>query len=278
MKHILRISFVLAALLLVTALVAGPSRIGAALDQVQGKVQSAIDSQIDDPVALRRQMRKLEAEYPGRITSVRGDLAQLRHQIQQLERDHAVAQRVVELASQDRDALLGSVDSSVVTVAFRSTQRQSSSSHLRQVQSRANRMDQTILAYQQRGRDSARDLDYLRRQEERMTGILSQMETEYSQFRAQMMQLDRQVDTIERNDHLIALMEKRQQTLDSLSRYDAGGLQQLQGRLAQIRAEQEAKMEMLAEDSSTNSYEHRARLEMDSVPLLDTVVLVDPAF
>jgi hypothetical protein len=59
-------------------------------------------------------------------------------------------------------------------------------------------------------------------------------------------------------------MEKRQNTLSELSRYDAGSLDQVEGKLNQIRTRQEAQLEMLANAEYRSSYENRARYELDS--------------
>ena len=128
-------------------------------------------------------------------------------------------------------------------------------------------MDQaqnTALAYSQRAQDATRDLGYLQQQEERMIALLSQLEGEHAQFRVQLMQLDRQVDSVARNERLISLMEKRQETISELSRYDAGSLDQVQGKLNQIRAKQEAELELLANAEYRSSYENRARFEINS--------------
>src|SRR5215471_11066205 len=93
-----------------TALViATPDRIGALFTQTQNHINSAIDKHIEDPVALRAQMKKLEGEYPSRIAEVQGDLAELREQKSQLQRELAVSDRVVSLAQGDLEQLQGMI-------------------------------------------------------------------------------------------------------------------------------------------------------------------------
>ena len=86
-------------------LVAGPDRVGAFFTQTRSCINAKIDEQITDPVALRAQLRDLQSQYPERIGQVRSDLAQLREQRAQLERDMAVSNRVVDLADQDSEKL-----------------------------------------------------------------------------------------------------------------------------------------------------------------------------
>eukprot|EP01025_Chloroclados_australasicus_P037418 TRINITY_DN38200_c0_g1_i2.p3 TRINITY_DN38200_c0_g1~~TRINITY_DN38200_c0_g1_i2.p3 ORF type:complete len:168 (-),score=32.23 TRINITY_DN38200_c0_g1_i2:44-547(-) len=90
--------------------VAGPERVGAALTQARDTVNDTIDRNIDDPVKMRAQLRKLESQYPERITRVRQDLATLDTQTAEYERELAVAERVVELAQADLEAMHGLFD------------------------------------------------------------------------------------------------------------------------------------------------------------------------
>tara|TARA_B100001964_G_C14250876_1_gene609884 strand:- start:2649 stop:3482 length:834 start_codon:yes stop_codon:yes gene_type:complete len=270
MKTLFRI-FLLSVLVLTgAALLAGSDRIGAAVEQVKTQIGSTIDKNIDDPVALRRQLRKLEHEYPERISSVRGDLAELQNQIHQLERDQKIAGRVIELAQADFDGFqerLAPLDQETtarranLSSTHRLTPVHQSSKNIR---SRMEQAQNTAIAYMQRAQDAERDLGYLHQQEERMLDLLAQLEGEHAQFRSQLMQLDRQVDSVARNERLISLMEKRQNTLSELSRYDAGSLDQVQGKLDQIRVRQEAELEMLANAEYQSSYENRARFDLDT--------------
>ena len=54
----------------VAVLVAGPERVMALAGQARHTVNHVIDSQIDDPIALRAQLKSLESEYPKRIATV----------------------------------------------------------------------------------------------------------------------------------------------------------------------------------------------------------------
>jgi hypothetical protein len=76
--------------------------------------------------------------------------------------------------------------------------------------------------------------------------------------------MDRQVDSIARNDRLIGMMKKRQRTIDEQGRYKAYSMEQLTSRFADIRARQEAKLEALGTATSTTNYEDRAKFDIDS--------------
>lgn len=281
MKNAVRIGVLTALVGGAAALVVGPDRMGALFDQTQSKINKKIDKCIEDPVALRAQMRTLESEYPDRLAELRGDLAELKQQKQQLVRDREVSARVVELAESDMTTIAGLIergeqaqttaqamyDPSDPNAGSPSTVRvvfNNQSIPLKDAYAKATRIQQTHTAYVSRATDIDRDMGYLEQQEQRLTEMVGQLETEYTEFQAQVWQMDRQVDSISRNDRLIAVMEKRQKTLDEQGRYKAHSLDQLAGRFADIRVRQEAKLEGLAGSSSGTSYEDRAKFDIDA--------------
>lgn len=258
--------------------IAGPDRAFALVSQTRDSINCQIDKHVKDPVALRAQLRKLEAQYPARIADVRGDLAELRTQIGQLNRDHDVNQRAAELAMADLTSLKGMVakaeslrsstngmltsggneNAPVFAVRFAGE-----TLGIDQAYSKVTTVEQHAGAFGQRVSDIERDLGYLTQQESRLATLLDQLETEQGQFQSQLWQLDRQVDAIARNDRMIEMMGKRQATIDKHSRYRAESLDQVNARVSDIRARQEAQLESLAKTTSVNGYENRARIELD---------------
>ena len=105
--------------------------------------------------------------------------------------------------------------------------------------SKVRQLEQIVIAHRNRAADSAHDLTYLDQQATRFEEMLVQLETERTQFQAQLFQLERQVDSIQRNNRLIDLLERRQRTLDECSAFDVGSLDHLTGRLNQPRSTQE---------------------------------------
>lgn len=253
--------------------IATPERIGALFTQTQASINGCIDKHIDDPVALRSQMKKLEGEYPSRIAEVQGDLAELREQKAQLQRELAVSDRVVSLAQGDLEQIQGLIargedaqnlaqssgEAHIVRVVFGNQ-----SIPLKDAYGKATHIQQVQTAYGNRANDIQRDMGYLDQQETRLSDLLGQLQTEYTEFQSQMWQMDRQVDSISRNNRLIGMMEKRQRTLDEQSRYHAHSLDQLAGRFADIRAKQEARLEALGSATATINYEDRAKYELDA--------------
>lgn len=281
-KHIVRYAVIAGLVGGTAALVAGPERLGALFTQFRNMINSTIDGAIEDPVALRMQMRQLEGEYPKRIAEVRGDLAEVRQQISQLKREQAVSERVVSLAIDDHaqmQDLLTKAEATQATVSLASESGEAApavirvvfngeSLDMRQAVARSTQIQQVRASYASRIGEIERDLTYLAQQESRLAQLAEQLGNEHQDFQAQMWQMDRQVDSIARNDRLIAVMEKRQRTLDEQSRYEAGSLDHLAGRFADIRAKQEARLELLGQASNAVRYEDRAKVDIDARNLL----------
>ena len=241
------------------------------IDQVHTGLLDRIDANVDDPAALRTQLRNLEAEYPERIGQVRGDLAELRQQMRQLAKDQAICERVVEMAQADFQGL-----EPVFTeaTAMRASQGHGSVAVVAwddkvysydRAATQLNQVRQTIVAYTNRAADAKHDLSYLRQQEGRLEELLVTLENERAQFQSQIMQLTRQVDSIARNERLIDLMEERNKTIEECSKYDAVSLEQLTQRLDEVRAVQIAQLDMLSGAQEQMDYEDVARMEVSSM-------------
>jgi chromosome segregation ATPase len=246
-------------------LVAGPERTAALFNQGKTFVNHKIDAAVDDTTAMRENLRRLEREYPKRISQVSGDLAELRQQMSQLDRERRISERVVALTGDEvarLETTIGEYDAQIgmQTASYGSNaivvQREAI---LRETQ----RVRQTQFVYQQRAEQAVTDLGYLTKQAQRLEEALTQLENERTQFQTQLMQIERQIDAIDRNDRMIEMMEKRQRTLDEVSRYDASSMDQVTSKLSEIRSRQEAELEMLTTAQDTEDYESMARFELD---------------
>jgi predicted RNase H-like nuclease (RuvC/YqgF family) len=262
-KHLVRYAVIAGLVGGAAALVAGPHRMGALLTQTRQSINGCIDRNIDDPIALRSQMKQLEGQYPERIAEVRGDLAELREQTSQLKRELQVSDRVVALADNDLTQMQAMIDKAQTTQASLAGGNQivrvvfgNEPMDLKDAYGKANKIQQVRNAYATRATEIQR--------ESRLSTLLGQLETEHQEFQAQLWQMDRQVDTISRNERLIGMMEKRQRTLDEQGRYTTNSLDQLSARFADIRATQEARLESLGQSSNALNYEDRAKFDLDS--------------
>jgi chromosome segregation ATPase len=269
MRTVIRCAIGTAVVAGAVALVAGPHRTRVMVDKAHGAILDGIDKHIDDPSALRAQLRELEEQYPERISELRGDLSELQEQIRQVKRERAISERVVALTERDM-AMLGPLVSQaeaarvaaapgqVVAVRF-----DGATLAVEEATKRASQIQRTRAVYAARASDAVRDLGYLEQQQGRLSALLTQLETERAEFKSQIWQLDRQVDAIARNDRLIELMDKRQKTIDECSRYEGVSLDKLHARMAEVRSRQEAELEMLAGDQQRLDYEDVARIQLD---------------
>jgi hypothetical protein len=255
------------------AVVGGPERSKAVIQGVHTRVTDIIDEHIDDPIALRNQLRELERTYPTRISAVRRDLVELQGQARQLRREQAISNRVVVLAEEDLSELIPRLEEAHAVarsqggnerVGFQlvSLRFPDGDYSLDRADSKVRQIKNTRSAHVARGLDAERSLSYLGQQMGRFTEVLNQLESEQVQFQAQLFALNRQVDSIQRNDRLIEMLAERKRTLDECSNYDVVSLDQVTGKLEQILTQQEAELDVLSSQSEHVDYVDRARDEL----------------
>lgn len=264
----------------VVAEAARPGSVGAIFHQATGAVGRLIDHNIDDPVALRAQIRALEADYPKKISEVRADLNEVREQIDRLDRERRVSDKVVQLTAADLDlidtgltrarAVVDANQGAVVRISF--DERRLS---MHDAMARRSQIAQTRQVYQNRVGEIDTELGFLAEQEAQLADLLTRLETEHAEFQAQLFQLDAQIDSIARNDRLIAMMEARQKTIDEHSRYQSHSLEQLQGRLSRVRGEQQARIAQITRSESARDYVDEAKFMVDQERAVRA--LIEPA-
>jgi chromosome segregation ATPase len=248
---------------------ASPGSARAIARQAKQNVRAVIHDRIDDPVALREQLRSLEAQYPERIDAVRGDLTELQGQMAQFRHELAVTERVVALAEQDlgqMQHLLSRAEDARSKNGFAvvRVRHGTESLDMGEAYAKAERIRQLKEVYAARAGEIRRDMGFLGEQESRLSDLLTTLETERAEFQSQLWQLDRQIDAVARNERMLTMLEKRQRTLDQTSPFAADSLEQVTGRIAQIRAEQEARMESLTSRRYDDDILNRARVQVDA--------------
>lgn len=271
-KGILRVAVVGGLVVGAGTLIAGPHRVHALGQQLRSKVVTAIDRNIDDPIAMRAQLRDLESKYPKRIADARAMLAELNEQIMQVERDREISERVVALAQNDlndlKDLLARAEEArqdyagagrQIVTVAFNNQKL-----NLDEAYTQANRIADTVVSYQARAVECERELAHLRQDSRQTQSLLVKLQTEYSDFQTQLADLDRKIDTVARKERMVEMMAERQRRIDELSRYKAESLDQFKSNIASRVAELDARLESLAGREDRVSYEERAKLQVDT--------------
>jgi len=250
-------------------LLVGPERVSAALSQVRSKAQGVVDKVVSDPVAMRRQLEGLAKQYPDRIAEVRGEIAEVEHQLGQYSRDIDISNRVVAMTAQDLGQLKTLVtraeSSAKETSRPVSIRYQGAKLNIDDAYNEARRINNVRGTYQDRLAADQQQVAFLSQQKDRLTEILNKLDSEYSTFQAQLWQLDRQIDAIERNGRLIELTEQQQATLASYEKFGkVGSLKQLEGKLAELRAVQEAQLESLSKKGVHMDYENKAEYDMST--------------
>lgn len=266
-------------------LLIGPERVAAGLAHVRVRAQSLVDQCTDDPAALRRQLAQLAEEYPDRIAEVRGELAEVDHQIAQFQHDVEIATRVVALTSDDLNQLKNLVtraqaqaSGGVRAVAIR---WEGFCYDVDEAYTEARRINHVRQTYRDRLAHNEQQIDFLAEQKTRLDEILQKLESDYDTYQAQLWQLDRQIDSIQRNEKLIELTEQQQATLDSYERYGkVGNLKQLEAKLAELRTIQEAQLQALAKRGLQKDYEQEAMgvdsPKADDDPFADILNVIEP--
>ena len=226
-----------------------------------------VDRALDEPAALRRQLEQMAEQYPDRIATVRGELAEVAHQLAQFNRDSEIANRVVVATTAD----LTELKTLVVRV---SDSNPGDRGFLRfkgirfdvpQAYSEAQRINDVRLNFQDRFASNVQQINMLVEQKSRLTEICDRLESEFATFTTQMWQLDSQIDAIERNERLIEMTEQLQATLDSYDRWgEIGNLKQLEGKLAELRTIQKAQLDTLRQTGLRIDYAKQAASQIDS--------------
>jgi chromosome segregation ATPase len=250
-------------------LLVGPERVAATIASARGKIQDTISTCSDDPDAIRRQLSKLAEDYPNRIAEVEGELAEVDFQIEQLERDVQLSQDAIAIATNDVEvlgALVKKAESEMRLVADREVYIRFDGVRwdLDEAYDEGRRINQARTVFQDRIAQDEMQIEFLKEQQKRLAEIHAKLNDEFGSYQARLWQLDRQIDAIERNDRLIELTKEQQATLASYTRFGtAHNMKQIEGKLREMKAAQEAQLRQLAKLGLQRDYEERARARLD---------------
>ena len=229
-----------------------------------------VDRALDEPAALRRQLVQMADQYPDRIATVRGELAEVEHQLAQFSRDSEIATRVVAMTTEDLTELKTLVVRAesnpnhhavrAVFVRFKGIRLDVPPAH-----TAAKRINAVRLNYQDRAASNVQQVSMRSEQKARLMEICDRLESEYATFQTQMWQLDSQIDAIERNERLIEMTKDLQATLNDYDRWgEIGNLKQLEGKLAELRTIQKAQLDTLRQTGLRIDYAKQAAHQIDS--------------
>jgi phage shock protein A len=251
-------------------LLIGQERMSDGFAQIRVKAQNCVDDLVDNPIALRRQLEQLADEYPERIAEVRGEMAGVDHQLALIGKDMDLSKRVVAMTTDDLRQLKTLVAQAEAKQA--STTRnvslrfEGNRFNVDEAYAEASRINHLRVSYKDRFAHDQQQFDFLTEQNARLADILGSLEGEFTSYTTQLQQLDRQIDAIERNERLIELTERQQETLASYDKYNkVANLNQLEAKLAELRTIQEAQLESLSSRGVKDDYIKRAHAEMGMI-------------
>jgi hypothetical protein len=267
-RCILRWGLIGAAGLGTLAFVVGPDRLAAGVDQVRTTAQTIAEDFVEDPIALRRQLAGLAEKYPDRIAEVRMELAEIDRQVGKLEEDREIALRVVNMTTDDLAGIRVAVqDANIQAAGTRPVSIQVSGRFvdLDGARKEARRINSIRATYRDRQATDETQLELLTTQRQRLDEILVKLEDEHSRYQAKLWQLDRQIDSIARNERLIEMTKEQQAILADYDKFtEVGSLNQLEAKLSELRTIQEAQLQTLASRSGHDDYESDAREALQS--------------
>ena len=250
----------------------GPQRVVGGFAQVQHTVISWFDGNMEDPVLLRQQLKRLQQEYPDRLRKITRSLAEVEGQIKQVEYYKAVSSNAVTIAKNDLATLKGLVSTAQAQFAAYdgSTPRailirfQGSNITINQAYERAQRIKSSAMNNQDKASHFDRELEVLNTYRGRLVQQKDKLTKEYSSFQNQLWTIQRQIDQIERNEDLIALMKDCNSGLAENDKFKIRNLDQLSNRLTAVQKENDAVLDSLSQQATTDSYEDQAKDAMRS--------------
>ncbi len=247
-------------------LIAGPHRMATGFSQVQHTVVSFFDDNIDNPILLRHQLKRLKEEYPARIKKINRSLAEVDGEITNIAYYNDVATNAVSIAKADLASLRGLVNTAEAQLAvYTGTNQQvqiafqGNRLSVDQAYGKAQGIKQSAMANQDKVTHYQRELEVLGNYRGRLLEQREKLDAEWSTFQTQIWQIERQIAQIERNEDLIDLMEECGENSDSFGQSDVKNLDQLSNKLEAIQKEHVAVLDALSNRVTADSYEKRAK-------------------
>lgn len=257
-----------------TAMVVGPERVGAMVDQVKADVTDRFDANLDDPTVLRRKLNEVAQKYPRQIAQVQRDLVDIREEAARLTHEREVSERVVALIDRDLAELApaladaraeaAAVGARLASVPVRWEGGQMSA---RRAQIRVTEIERERGARAAAAADAAESLLHLRAQEAHFEETLGRLLDEQAELNAKIGQIESEIATVARTERLIQMLEAREATLESIKRFEVESLDGLTAVLERKRIEQTHRLEAIGASVESKSYAElaEAQLTLESV-------------
>lgn len=262
-RSVVRVGVIAAVVGAAGYVIAGPERVHALIHQARHAVNDRIDQQIDDPVVLRAKLEKLRSELPQRLSAFEADLETVRADIDELEFQHAVSERIVARADADLDNLDDLIARAGSTTGIVRIRYQDDVMTTAEAQSKAKQIGQLREAHSARANNLAGELQVLRAQETRLQDAVAQLTVEQTKLESEIGLLNQKIVAFERNERLLKELKHQNARLEELGRYDAFSLDQWSRQLDAKRTRQEAEFARLFGSDLERQYEDAAAREVE---------------
>jgi len=252
-----------------TAMVVGPERVGAMVEQVKADVTDRFDANLDDPTVLRRKLDEVAQKYPRQIAQVQRDLVEIREEAARLTHEREVSERVVALIDRDLAELTpaladaraeaAAVGARLASVPVRWDGGQMSA---RRATIRIAEIERERGARAAAAADAAESLLHLRAQEEHFEETLGRLLDEQAELNAKIGQIESEIATVARTERLIEMLEAREATLRNIKRFEVESLDGLTAVLERKRLEQTHRLEAIGATVESRSYAELAEAQL----------------
>jgi chromosome segregation ATPase len=256
---LLKWGLILGVVVAVLVPVLGAGRIENVFHSIREHLRENVDDLVDTRLAMRREIRELEDEYPKRIGGLRAQLAEVERDLSACEGDRRIAEEVVKLCEGDVAVLRGKLedggDRSRIEFRSRILDRG-------EALERAARISEAASTYRERLRDLTKEEELLRSEREFLRAELARTDAEFREFQAEVGTLLREIDSLERKEKLVELAERHRRDSGALHSERAGALASLKTRIERRKAELDERLGTYRTWRSDGEYEARARLSL----------------
>lgn len=252
-----------------TAMVVGPQRVGAMVEQVKADVTDRFDANLDDPTVLRRKLNEVAQKYPRQIAQVQRDLIDIREESVRLQREREISNRVVALIDRDLAELGPALDdaraSAMATgarLAAVPVRWEGGQMSARRATIRINEIERERGARAAAAADAAESLLHLSAQEDHFVETLGRLQDEQAELNAKIGQIESEIATVARTERLIKMLEAREATLENIKRFEVESLDGLTAILERKRMEQTHRLEAIGATVESKSYAELAEAQL----------------
>ena len=245
--------------------IVGLTRVKTAWWSVRDHLRSNVDQIVDTRVALQHEIKKLQREYPRRITDLRVNLTEIERDLGECEGDLVVAREALTIAESDLAVLstkLTALDSDADGVGSDGLEFRAERLGRHEAVSRAGRISEDAAELQSRVTDLETERQLLAEERTRLRGEIAGLVREQREFEAEVGTMLREIDSLKRKEKLVEVAERRQGDGEDLFSDHASGLAVVKEKIERRKIELEERLRSIRAVHGENEYEARARVRL----------------